>query len=199
MDITSIINYYEKELMVHGDSHLGVAWPDKITAQRRYQVVLDPIKPAETVLDFGCGLAALYQYAKDYNIDIKYSGLDISDKFITIAKSKFPEIQFVVHDILKTPLATTYDHIIMNGVLTVKRDLSYNEMLEYTEQLIKTIARHANKTIIVNFMSKFVDWERDDLFHMPFNVLIKIVMTITRKFTIRHDYNPYEYTIYIYK
>jgi hypothetical protein len=48
-------------------------------------------------------------------------------------------------------------------------------------------------------MSKHVDWERDDLFHLPFDALGSFLREeVSRHFVIRHDYGLYEYTTYIY-
>ena len=49
-------------------------------------------------------------------------------------------------------------------------------------------------------MSKHVDWEREDLFHLSFDELGSFLKEeISRNFTIRNDYGLYEYTVYIYK
>jgi hypothetical protein len=51
-----------------------------------------------------------------------------------------------------------------------------------------------------NVMSKHVDWERDDLFHLPFDELGRwLVSSISRNFVIRADYGLYEYTTYVYR
>jgi len=49
-------------------------------------------------------------------------------------------------------------------------------------------------------MSKHVDWEREDLFHLPFDVLARfLTRMVTRNFVIRNDYGLYEYTTYVYR
>jgi hypothetical protein len=49
-------------------------------------------------------------------------------------------------------------------------------------------------------MSKHVDWEREDLFHLPFDRLTSFLTNrLSRHFVIRHDYGLYEYTTYVYK
>ncbi len=54
--------------------------------------------------------------------------------------------------------------------------------------------------VAFNVMSKDVDWEREDLFHLPLNVLSNfLTKEVTRDFIIRYDYGLYEYTTYLYK
>ena len=48
-------------------------------------------------------------------------------------------------------------------------------------------------------MSKQVDWERDDLFHLPLDLLADyLTRNLSRHFVIRNDYGLYEYTVYVY-
>jgi hypothetical protein len=54
--------------------------------------------------------------------------------------------------------------------------------------------------VAFNVMSTHVDWERDDLFHLPMDVLGSfLTKNLSRKFVIRSDYGLYEYTTYVYK
>jgi hypothetical protein len=49
-------------------------------------------------------------------------------------------------------------------------------------------------------MSKNVEWERDDLFHLSHDLLTDfITKELSRDYIIRADYQLYEYTTYIYK
>ncbi len=51
-----------------------------------------------------------------------------------------------------------------------------------------------------NVMSKHVDWEREDLFHLPFDTLAEFLKKeLTRNFVFRNDYGLYEYTTYVYR
>jgi hypothetical protein len=52
----------------------------------------------------------------------------------------------------------------------------------------------------LNLMSKHVDWERDDLFHLPIDELLQFSRReLSRHVVIRHDYGLYEYTAYVYR
>jgi hypothetical protein len=66
----SIVAHYERCLERHGDSHLGVDWPNKADVETRYRVMLEVIRPGTTerveLLDFGCGAAPLLEYMRRY-------------------------------------------------------------------------------------------------------------------------------------
>lgn len=200
-----IKEHYEECLDKHGDTHLGVDWPNEHDVEKRYKVMLELIKDSAescTLLDFGCGTAHLYDYIKGINRNgILYSGLDLSEKFISVCKAKFPSLDFYTLDILdNNNLIPEFDYIVMNGVFTEKRELYYDEMLSYFKEMIRTIFPKVRKGLAFNVMSKHVDWERDDLFHLPYDELGSfLTKEISRNFVIRNDYGLYEYTVYIYK
>lgn len=199
-----IIEHYEECLDKYGDCHLGVDWPKLSDVYKRYEVMLGiaNYNSTTTILDFGCGASHLYEYIIKNNLkNIVYSGLDISNKFIELCESKYDNVQYYCVDILKdTKFATKFDYVLMNGVFTEKRDLTYEEMLNYFKKLIMRVYSLCNKGIAFNVMSKNVDWEREDLFHLSLDELTKFITKhITRNFVIRNDYGLYEYTVYIYK
>lgn len=200
-----VVEHYEKCLEKFGDTHLGVDWPVQSDVKKRYRVMLD-ILINETkdvsLLDFGCGAGHLLEYIKSRDLkNIKYSGLDISSKYISLCKTKFPEATFYCTDILVNPNEIPlFDYIIMNGVFTEKRELTFNEMFAYFKDVITILFKKANSGISFNVMSKQVDWERDDLFHLPLELLAEfLTKQLSRNFVIRNDYGLFEYSVYLFK
>lgn len=202
-----IIEHYENCLAKFGDSHLGVDWPNAHDAAKRYSVMLDLISynkddAIPTLLDFGCGTAGLLEFIQmQTKLKVDYAGLDISEKFVEVSKSKFPENIFYNIDILKNPRALpSFDFIVMNGVFTERRELPFDDMFEYCKNVLITVFEKAKIGIAFNVMSKHVDWERDELFHMPHDLLSNfIIKELSRNYIIRNDYGLYEYTVYVFK
>jgi len=201
-----IVAHYESCLEKHGDSHLGVDWPKLEDVQTRYRVMLDVIRSQGpdrvALLDFGCGASHLYEYILRQGLTyIHYSGLDLSSKFIGLARNKFPSVTYYCADILEAddglPL---FDYVVANGVFTEKRALNFHDMLKYFESLVLRLFEHVRIGLAFNVMSKHVDWERDDLFHLPFDVLAAFLKNkVSRHFVIRQEYGLYEYTVYVYR
>ena len=200
----NIVSHYEACLEQHGDSYLGVDWPKPDDVPKRHRVMLDVIRPGSSkvsLLDFGCGAAHLNEYIREQGLDhIEYAGLDLSEKFVQLARGKFPENRFFCLDLLdENASLPMFDYIVMNGVFTEKRELSFDEMLSYFKQLLPRVFAHAHTGIAFNVMSKHVDWEREDLFHLPFDTLAEFLRgKLTRNFVFRSDYGLYEYTTYVY-
>lgn len=201
-----IVSHYEACLDQYGDSHLGVDWPKKEDVDTRCRVMLDLIRPEDSrnvsLLDFGCGTSYLFEYLLKNSIEgIAYSGLDLSAKFVQLSEKKFPGNRYYCLDVLDEDAAIpSFDYVVMNGVFTEKRDLSFDEMLEYFQRVLKKVFSITNIGVAFNVMSKHVDWAREDLFHLPFDVLAAFLTSeISRDFVIRNDYGLYEYTTYVYK
>jgi len=204
---SKIIEHYENCLEKHGDTHLGVDWPKQEDVDKRYKIMLDIIRLNKendivSILDFGCGTAHLLEYIKKNKYEkILYSGLDISQKFIDVAKEKYPTNSFYCIDIFDSgEEIQNFDYIVMNGVFTEKRELSFDEMWNYFTKMISIIYEKCNKGFAFNVMSKNVDWEREDLFHVSHDLLSDFLCkNLTRNYVIRNDYGLYEYTVYVLK
>jgi hypothetical protein len=201
-----IVSHYEACLEKYKDTHKGVDWPNRRDAVTRYGVMLDVIggRPRKrvTMLDFGCGASHLYEYMRRHKLHtIDYSGLDISEKFIELSRKKHPHITYYCLDVLDEQAALpSFDYIVMNGVFTEKTTLTYREMLGYFQTVIQKVFNKARIGLAFNVMSKQVDWERKDLFHLEFDVLAAFLKThVSRHFIFRHDYGLYEYTTYVYR
>lgn len=201
-----IVSHYESCLAAHGDSHLGVDWPCPRDAETRYRVMLEVIEPEipspVTLLDFGCGASHLYEFIQRTNrTGIQYSGLDVSSCFIDLCQRKFPENTYFCLDVLDSvERLPGFDYVVMNGVFTEKRELTFDEMFSYVQKVLRAVFPLARRALAFNVMSAHVDWTRADLFHLPFDLLVPFLKRdLSRHFVIRNDYGLFEYTVYVYR
>ena len=202
--------HYENCFEEHGDNHLGVDWPSEKDALTRYKVMLDLIKYDQSsrdcsnlpmLLDIGCGAGHFLSYLKSIKGDgVNYTGLDISEIFVKHCREKFPRYEFIMGDILSDDFVfAEHEYALMNGVFTEKRGLTQEAMFSFFSKMIFKAFASAKRGIAFNVMSKNVDWERDDLFHLSLDRLTQyLVKNLSRHFVIRNDYGLYEYTVYVY-
>ena len=203
-----VVEASEEFFALHGDSHLGVGWTKtQEEANRRYEMMLGVVDAAPqgggstTLLDLGCGLSHLYEHMQRTGRDgIEYSGCDLSDIFLAQSRAKHPHIRYHQVDILESPDALPVsDYVVMNGLLTLRGEVPRDEMVEYARALVAAAFAKARRGIAFNVMSKQVEWERDDLFHVPFDELgTFLAQEVSRHFTFRHDYGLWEYTAYVF-
>jgi SAM-dependent methyltransferase len=204
----SIYKYYESKLAQHGANHLGVDWPKQEDLNVRFNIMTSLTKILKneekfSLLDLGCGVGLFVDYLKktDKYKSVNYFGVDISSEMIKQAMQLHPKDSFEVRDILTTPIQdSSYEFVIMNGLLTEKVTLTQDDMIEFAQKIITAAFNICSKGICFNVMSSHVDWTRDDLFHWPLDDLMSfLVKDVSRHVVIRSDYGLYEYSVYIYK
>lgn len=211
----AITDATEKYFNRLGDCPEGLGWPNTPDAIRRFDVMLNLIRPDDVtaitrndnaprplrLLDFGCGTGHLLEYLqKEHHSDIRYSGIDLSEKFIGIARGKHPEADFRILDILEHPEELgRYDYAVINGAFTSKCTMSFEAMWQTVQRILTVVFESVSCGLAVNTMSKHVDWERDDLFHLPMDLMAQFLCkNLSRHFVMRNDYGLYEYTTYVY-
>lgn len=197
--------YYEGRLAEHGATHLGVDWRDADGLLQRFAVMTDLFAgaPGElSVLDLGCGVGFYADYLAAYHParPIRYTGIDISPQMIEAARRRHPSLAFEARDLLADPLPDeSFDYVVVNGIFTIKERLSYEAMKAFVEALLTRAFRVARRGIAANFMTKHVDWEKDRLFHLPFDEAAAFMKReLTRHLVFRADYGLWEYTAYAY-
>jgi len=164
--------------------------------------VRDTQVPA-TVLDLGCGLGHLLDFIESrpaYRA-LRYVGLDISSKYLAAAQQRHPRHEFLLMDVLEADeKLPVYDYVVLNGVFNYRGPIPHADMMRYWERMLVTAYRHCRLGLAFNVMSTLVDWERDDLFHLSFDAMAAFVRShLSRYFVVRHDYQAYEYTTYVYR
>lgn len=195
-----LVRHYERCLERYGDSPQGVDWPNARDAQTRYRVMLDVVRGGEAaLLDLGCGAGHLLELIEQEDRRLDYVGYDLSEAFVELCKRKFPRHEFRRVDVL-TQDFPVFDYVIMNGLFTERRELDFSTMWAFVQSMLRVAFEHARIGVAFNVMSSHVDWERDDLFHLPLDTLATyLVSDLSRRFVVRNDYGLYEYTVYLYK
>lgn len=199
-----LVRHYEECLARHGPTPLGADWPNGADLATRFGVMLDVLDDAgdrPELLDLGCGAGLLLDYlAATGNIDrVRYHGIDLSSAMTDLATMRWPTHKFSCRNIVAAPLPEqSVDVVIMNGVLTERVSVSFAAMVELAQSLIGEAFRAARVGIAFNVMNAHVDWQRDDLFHWPFDVLAGFLKReISPHYTFRADYGLFEYTCFV--
>ena len=197
----------EEDLLKYGDSFRGAGYTKSVTeAEQRYALMLGVIRELDervTLLDFGCGLAHLLDHLdrEPKYRHVQYTGLDLSPKYMQAAKARRPDGSFILLDVLESDESLpSFDYVIMNGVFNFRGDVPEVSMLQYWQALLSVVFKHCRRGMAFNVMSRLVDWQRPDLFHLSFDAMAQYVgQALSRHFVVRHDYEAYEYTTYVYR
>lgn len=203
-----LLRHYDEALRLHGDTAEGAYWPNEADLVKRYQVMLEVIRPplpsCPVFCDLACGTGGFYRYLKQmYHGSVSYIGVDRSHLAIRLARQKFPDVTFLELDVSApsidlSPLSC--DFLVCNGLFTVKWNLTQDSMWRFLEETITRVWPVVRRGIAFNAMSKVVDWERDDLFHVPMDQVAGLLHRLAgRNIVLRADYGLYEYTAYAWK
>lgn len=204
----SIVRHYENCLANHGATPHGVDWPNGADLAKRFEVMLGVRRPESgegrrSFLDVGCGPGLLVDYlnATGRAESVDYCGFDMSDAMVRAARDRWPDHRFLCADIRRQPnLLPITDYVVLNGVLTEKRDLSQTDMAMLACELLDVCFSRARIGMAFNVMSTHVDWMRDDLFHWPMDEAVEFATRrLSRHVVVRADYGLYEYTLYVYR
>ena len=200
----AIVGHYEKVLKQFGPTPRGADWPNDADLAVRFGVMLEILDDAgerPALLDLGCGAGLLLDYlAASGGIDrVRYQGIDLSRVMTDLAKTRWPTHEFSCRDIVAAALPDqSVDVVIMNGVLNERVSLSTDAMIQHAQALIAAAFRAARVGIAFNVMNAHVDWQRDDLFHWPFDALAAFLKRdVSPNYTLRADYGLYEYTCFV--
>jgi SAM-dependent methyltransferase len=203
------VRFVEDRFRVHGDSHQGLGYPKPDGFIRRYGIYFDvvrlgpPIEGDIEILDVGCGTGRLLDYIKARGLrNVRYRGVDMSETLIEAARAKHPESEFLVGDPFELDALweKPFDYAIFGGIFTYRPYPTEAAMTAYMIKLLRLVFSHCRVGVAFNVMSKHVDWEREDLFHVPFDRMAELMRdNLSRHYIFRGDYGLYEYTTYVYR
>ena len=148
-----------------------------------------------SILDIGCGFGDLYDFLKGQGLRINYTGYDINPNFIAIAKETHPDVHFEIKDIQENDVKESFDWIICSGLF----EFNIPEVNTFVENMLRTMHKISKKGVAVDFISDYVDHKNPSAFHANPETVFSICKSISKRVSLRHDYMPYEFCIYLYK
>jgi cyclopropane fatty-acyl-phospholipid synthase-like methyltransferase len=194
----NIKKQYKAEFDKHGDSPKSILTPKGRNANR-YSVITDYVdfQTELDILDYGCGLGYLYEYLKPRYSNLNYHGYDLMPDFISHCKDKFTDNNS--HFSLVQPekkIKKKFDVVFASGVFNLKSSEFEAESMEYAFSKIKELYDCYKQLFIVDFPSQYVDFIYPGAQHFNINEITDFcINNLSRKFIIRHDKLPYEFTL----
>jgi SAM-dependent methyltransferase len=191
-----IINFYDNALQRHGDRPEAVRWTSK-GQKLHYHSLLDiGCLEGKKVLDYGCGKGDFCHFLKEQKIKVQYTGFDINDRLIALARGKYPECRFQVFDIESDILREDFDYIFLCGVFNLKVQ-GVNETVKNT---LSGLFKHCRYALVFNGLSAH-DPDKDfELNYIsPEEVFDFAVKELSPFVSLRHDRIPYDFNLYVYR
>jgi SAM-dependent methyltransferase len=193
-----ILSFYNFHLKKFGDRPEALRWTPQ-GQLKRYRMLAD-IAPARdlnnaTVLDYGCGTGDFYKFLKRQGINVKYTGVDINDNFISLAKSKYPECDFKVMNADDDRFEGFFDYIVICGVFNLQVPGVDDDM----KNALVTLFKHCNKGLALNALSSHAA-VRDPELHVtsPEEMVKFSIENLSPFISLRHDRIQNDFTLYVY-
>ena len=193
-----IKDFFNKLVEKHGYSPKSLAYSGEKSQKIKFNIVTEVgIEDKCSVLDVGCGFGDYFNYLKQQGIkNVKYCGIDISNKIVDFAKEKNSLANVIQGNVLDLSDDEKYDYVISLGFNCVKTGTNWETLTQVLDKMWKL----SKKGIAYNAVSTFSETSpRKIYFVSPAKVIDYIMTNLTYKVVFRHDYMPHDFTIFAYK
>ena len=196
-----LAEHYRKLFFKYGDSPQAAQYSSLDTQEKRFEILLQiGSLDGKNILDFGCGTGQLATYIKKRGIPLSsYTGVDIVDEVLEVARRKHPEHRFCKPSF---PSHERFDYIFISGVFNNK----IPDNRSFYQKTICDCFSIAEEGLAFNMMSYYVDYYDPELFYEKPEVVFEFIKrNVSPYVTIRNDYQvkpgviPFEFAVYIYK
>jgi SAM-dependent methyltransferase len=197
-----VTEYYTAKLNQYGPSAKGVDWPNEESQRIRFEQLSKVISdPRGSVLDYGCGYSALYDFllAKDWCST--YVGYDWSERMLDAARAKHaetPSFSLISGEDCKV----TANYVIASGIFNVKLGIEEIAWRPYVFETIDKLNELSDKGFAFNCLTSYSDKEKQrvDLFYAnPLELFDYCKTNFSQNVALLHDYGLYEFTIIVRK
>jgi len=149
------------------------------------------ISKNSTVLDVGCGFGDFFGFLKYRKIKVKYLGIDLNKNLVRIARKRYPDASFEVGDIGKKQFSK-FDWVIGIGITNYASG-------NFNKTLVKEMFRICKKGVFIDFLTTYVDYKDKENHYKSPEKMFKFAKSLTRRVSLRHDYQPFYFCLYLYK
>jgi len=202
--LKAVDDYYTEKLNEFGVTPQGVDWNSFESQGLRFEMLSEFIdfKNKFSILDYGCGFGAMYEYYKDkVGLDFSYNGFDISNSMINEAKKKYKDVTNV-NWFNKLDTNLSYDYVVASGIFNVRQEVSDDSWLDYIFKTLSQINQISIKGFSFNLLTKYSDkdYMKDYLYYAdPLVIFDYCKKNFSKYVSLKHDYPLYEFTIIVRK
>ena len=193
-DIERVARFYSDRVEQHGLAPESLDWGSRQSQERRF-AILEEIGPlaGRSLLDVGCGLADLWDYLHRQGVEVDYTGYDVTPSMIDRAQSRFPSLKLLAMDLFSPARPKGhFDYVVESGLFTF-----------YNEDLLKTAVEimfsMCEIAVGFNSLSSWAPDQQTGEFYADPLATLAFCKTITPWVTLRHDYMPHDFTIFMYR
>lgn len=196
--------HYNRRARENGDTPAGVHMSSLESQDQRLNILaqIGPLA-GTSVLDFGCGAGRLLDVLRQrFAFNGRYTGYDISEELLHLAKLRHPEIHFEQRDIFLSGVGEDFDYVFISGVFGIQ----FEHNLRYVTKVLELLFPHIRRGIAFNSLSNYVDYRVPSQYYADPEELFRFCKeNLSPMVTLRHDYEvkpgvmPFDFTMYVYR
>jgi SAM-dependent methyltransferase len=190
-----VISFFNRTLLAFGDRSEAVGW----TAGGQHIRYGDLIKTdrdirGKEILDYGCGKGDFYHFLKSRSIPVSYTGFDINEGMIELARNKYPECTFEVFDVEEDTLTEDFDFIFLCGVFNLK----IAGIDETIRSVLRKLFEHCRSTLVFNGLSAHNPRKAFDLHYAAPGELVEFAQqNLSPHVALRQGSIPYDFLLFV--
>lgn len=122
-DKNRMIDFYNESIRKNTFDFHKVGWNSRESQEMRFEKLIERFElDGKSILDFGCGTGDLYAWLRIRVKELRYSGVDVNNKMIQIAKDKhlWGFFKCILKEELHEIKNKYYDYILASGVFSFK-------------------------------------------------------------------------------
>ena len=197
--------YFSEKLSAFGTTAKGVDYNGPDAQERRFEQLVKVINPSQpfTVIDYGSGYGALFDFLLKKGWQFEYYGIDVIEKMVIAGREThkdLPHAHFTTQE-SEVPIA---DYLLAGAIFNVKLDASSEEWQELVVRTLQRMNSMCSKGFSFNMLTKYSDADRmaqrPDLFYGdPLFFFDLCKLNFSRNVALLHDYGLYDFTILVRK
>jgi SAM-dependent methyltransferase len=199
--IDDIRNHYAHRISPDRPRHEILDWAGAETQQARFEALLRCADVRDkSLLDVGCGLGDLVGFLAHRGLTVRYTGVDVLEEMLDLARRTHPKERFVLADLFADPspealAGETFDVVFCSGAL----NLNLDNNLEFIGRALPRLWGYAREHLIVNFLHVRLITRDPRYFHYdPADVLAAAENLNGRETTkILDDYLDNDFTLHV--
>jgi SAM-dependent methyltransferase len=197
--------YFIEKIETHGTDPKGVDYNGFEAQKNRFAQLVKVINPstAFSIIDYGCGYGALFDFLQKKNWQFTYTGIDMIEKMVAAGKEAYKDYPNVRFFHSENDLAVS-DYLVAGSIFNNKFEA---DTVEWQNMIVATLQRMnglCSKGFAFNMLTKYSDEDRmaqhPDLFYAdPLFFFDFCKRNFSRNVALLHDYGLYDFTILVRK
>jgi len=191
------ILFYTDRLSRFGLDPRSLDWHSKESQRLRFGVLAQALPLRNrTILDVGCGLGDMWEWFTEIGEPVSYVGLDLTPEMVERARRRFPDVRFVAGSL---PDAAgelgKFDCVFASGIFAHR----HTQPDAYMHMQIRAMYDLCGLVLAFNSLSSWAPEQEPGEFYADPLQTLEFCRTLTPWVTLRHDYHPRDFTIYMYR